>query len=289
MAEAAIDQAQTRLDRLVRDEERIAAARADLEGGEDAEQAVIEAREAADEAASVVVRLRAKLEADQARKSELQTARDEAANALATARAELAGVEREYTALARDRDARAKSAKTREGLPAALDKVSVAPGYERALAAVLGRDAKSPLGAPAQPSDGRFWTGSTAPAPVSDSLLTQITACPEELRARLALVHCAKSDDGRALGPGEWLVTLGGHLRRWDGFVARGEGSAEAARLEAANRLAELETQLPALREAAERAASTEATARDDPHRLAHPQSSAQHQSETPPERARPQ
>ncbi|MEM7703019.1 MAG: AAA family ATPase [Pseudomonadota bacterium] len=264
VAEAAINQAQSRLDRLVRDEERIAATRAELEGGEDAEQAVIDARDEADDAASEVARLRAKLEADQARKAELQTARDEAANALATARAELAGIEREYTALVRDRDARAKSAKNREGRPAALDKVSVAPGYERALAAVLGRDAKSPLGAAPDASDGRFWTGSAPPSPVADSLLSHITDCPEELRARLALVHVADADDGRILGPGEWLVTRGGHLRRWDGFVARGEGSAEAARLEAANRLAELEKQLPPLREAADTAVSAESSAREE-------------------------
>ncbi|MEL6707306.1 MAG: chromosome segregation protein SMC [Pseudomonadota bacterium] len=264
VAEAAINQAQSRLERLERDEERIIATRAELEGGEEAEQAVIDAHEAADEAASEVARLRAKLEGDQARKADLQTARDEAANALATARAELAGIEREYTALVRDREARAKSAKNREGRPAALDKVSVAPGYERALAAVLGRDAKSPLGAALDASDGRFWTGSAAPTPVSDSLLSRITDCPEELRARLALVHVADADDGRALGPGEWLVTRGGHLRRWDGFVARGEGSAEAARLEAANRLAELEKQLPPLREAAETAASAETSAREE-------------------------
>ena len=264
VAEAAIDQAQTRLDRLVRDEERIAATREGLESGEDAEQAVIEAREAADAAASEGARLRTKVETDQARKAELQTARDAAADTLAAARAELTGVEREYTALVRDRDSRAKSAKTREGLPTPLDKLSVAPGYERALAAVLGRDAKSPLGAPPKASDGRFWTGSAAPSPVSDSLLTHVNACPEELRARLALVHCSEHDDGRVLGPGEWLVTLGGHLRRWDGFVARGEGSAEAARLEAANRLAELETQLPALRDAAQTASTAEMNVREE-------------------------
>ncbi len=264
VAEAAIEQAQNRLERLGREDERLAAIRAELEGGEDAEQAVIDAREAAEEAASEVARLRAKLEADQARKAELQAARDEAASTLATARAELAGIEREYNALVRDRDARAKSAKSREGRPAALDKITVTPGFERAIAAVLGRDAKSPLGAAPEASDGRFWTGSAAPSPVTDSLLSQISDCPEELRARLALVHCADSDDGRALGPGEWLVTKGGHLRRWDGFVARGEGSAEAARLEAANRLAELEKQLPALRDAAESAATAEGSAREE-------------------------
>ena len=66
-----------------------------------------------------------------------------------------------------------------------------------------------------------------------------------ELAARLALVHVADSDDGRALAPGEWLVTRAGALRRWDGFIARGEGAAEAARLEAENRFAELDALLP--------------------------------------------
>ncbi|MEQ8827175.1 MAG: hypothetical protein RIC82_05305, partial [Parvibaculum sp.] len=180
------------------------------------------------------------------------------------AKAELAGIEREYNALARDRDARAKREKGRAGLPAALDRVSVEKGYERALAAVLGRDAKSPLGTPEAGSEGRFWSGSEPPQAVADSLLAQVTDCPAELAARLALVHVAQDDDGRALAPGEWLVTIAGHLRRWDGFLARGEGSAEAARLEAANRLAELEGQLPALRSAAEEAGARETAAREE-------------------------
>lgn len=264
VAEAAIEQAEARLARLTREAERIAATRSELEGAEDTEQAVVDAREASEDAAREVARLRARLEEDQARKGELQTARDEASSRLATARAELAGIEREYTALVRDRDAREKSAKGRQGLPAALDKVRVAKGYERAIAAVLGRDAKSPLGMPGDAGEGRFWTGGTVPSPVADSLLDHVTDCPEELRARLALVHCADSDDGRTLGPGEWLVTKGGHLRRWDGFVARGEGSAEAARLEAANRLADLENELPDLRGAAALAESEERTAREE-------------------------
>ena len=146
----------------------------------------------------------------------------------------------------------------------ALDKVSVAPGYERALAAVLGRDGKSPLGAPASPQDGRFWTGAAAPKPVADSLLSHLKDCPAELAARLALVHCVETDDGRALAPGEWLVTRAGHLRRWDGFVARGEGAAEAAQLEAANRFAELDAALPPLREAAARAEAEDKAVREE-------------------------
>ena len=196
---------------------------------------------------------RARLEAMQARKTQLQAARDEAGSALAAARAELAGVEREHQALRRDREARAKAAEMRAGQRQALDAVRAVKGYERALAAVLGRDGKALLGS-AQGGEGRFWSGAEAPAPVAGSLAAQVTECPPELAARLALVHVAAEDDGRALPPGEWLVTLGGALRRWDGFVARGEGAAEAARLEAENRFVELDTQLPPLREAVDTA-----------------------------------
>src|SRR5690606_21590036 len=164
--------------------------------------------------------------------------------------------------LKRDREARERQMAGRKGRPAALDKVRAAKGYERALAAVLGRDAKAPLGA--ADGDGRFWTGGAAPAAVPDSLAAHVPDCPPELAARLALVHVAEADDGRALGPGEWLVTTGGHLRRWDGFVARGEGAAEAARLEAENRFADLESELPALRSAVEGAEAAQTAAQEE-------------------------
>jgi chromosome segregation protein len=264
VAEAAVEQAEQRLARIEAEAARIGRARAELAASGDPEADVIAARDAAEEAASEVVRLRARLTADQARKGELQAQRDDAASALASARAELAGIEREHTALARDREARAKREAGRQGMATALDRVSVAPGYERALAAVLGRDGKSPLGAPAAAQDGRFWTGAVAPAQVADSLLARLTQCPPELAARLALVHCVEADDGRTLGPGEWLVTRAGHLRRWDGFVARGEGAAEAAQLEAANRFAELDAALPPLREAAARAEAEDRAVREE-------------------------
>ncbi len=264
VAEAAVQQAEQRLARIQAEAARIARARADLAASGDPEADVIAAREAAEDAADTVTRLRAKLAEDQSRKAELQARRDDVASALAAARAELAGVEREHTALARDREARAKREAGRQGMATALDKVTVAPGYERALAAVLGRDGKSPLGAPASAQDGRFWTGAAAPKPVADSLLARLSQCPDELAARLALVHCVESDDGRTLAPGEWLVTRAGHLRRWDGFVARGEGAAEAAQLEAANRFAELEAALPPLRTAAAAAEAQDVAVREE-------------------------
>ena len=264
VAEAAVEQAESRLARIEAEMARLTRTRAELAASGDADTEVAAARAAAEKTAEELAGLRTKLAADQARKGELQTARDEAAARLATARAELAGIEREHAALARDREARAKREAGRQGLAAALDKVSVAPGYERALAAVLGRDGKSPLGAPASPQDGRFWTGAAAPARVADSLLSHLRDCPEELTARLALVHCADEDDGRALAPGEWLVTHAGHLRRWDGFVARGEGAAEAAQLEAANRFAELDAALPPLRTAAQAAEAEDKAVREE-------------------------
>jgi len=264
VAEAAVDQAQARLARIEAEAGRLLRIRAELEAASDPEADVIAAREAADEAADDLARLRARLDEDQARKADLQIRRDEVASSLAAARAELAGVEREHTALARDREARAKREAGRQGMATPLDRVTVTPGYERALAAVLGRDGKSPLGAPAAAQDGRFWTGAAAPQPVADSLAKRLSQCPPELAARLALVHCVEEDDGRPLAPGEWLVTRAGHLRRWDGFVARGEGAAEAAQLEAANRFAELDAALPPLRDAAARAEAEDKGCREE-------------------------
>ena len=254
VAEAEVSAALQRLARLEAEARRQSDLREALAREGDPEAALAEAEQARDTAAAALVSARAALEAQQARKGDLQAARDLAGSALATARAELAGVEREFLALQRDREARAKQASARHGLPQALDKVRAAPGYERALAAVLGRDAKASLGPAPADEDGRFWTGAAVPTPVPGTLAAHVTECPPQLAARLALVHVAETDDGRALGPGEWLVTIAGWIRRWDGFVARGEGAAEAARLEAENRFAALETELPPVRAAVENA-----------------------------------
>lgn len=247
VAEAALAQAQARIDRIDGEARRLADAREALSDEGDPEVLLVEAQQERASAERVLADARETLDRKRSSKEELQRGRDEASSALSSAKAELAGVEREWQALKRDRDARERQAQG--ALPKALDKVRAEKGYERALAAALGRDAKAMLGA-AEGRDGRYWTGASAPKPVADSLAAHVTDCPEELAARLALIHVAAGDDGRELAPGEWLVTTGGALRRWDGFVARGEGGAEAARLEAENRLAELDAQLPGLRAA---------------------------------------
>ncbi|WP_340589368.1 AAA family ATPase [Erythrobacter alti] len=247
VAQSEISQTEARLERLAGEAQRLEAQREALTGARDPQEALTEARTAADDATALVAQRKSEGESDRALKEEVTQARDDAREAFAAAKAELAGIEREHAALERDRAARAKQQANRSGRSLAIDKVRAAPGFERALAAALGRDAKSPLGAPQ--GEGRYWTGRSAPSPVPDSLASHVVDCPEELAARMALVHVADSDDGRTLDPGHWLVTRDGALRRWDGFVAHGEGGAEAARLEADNRFSELAEKLPALQE----------------------------------------
>jgi chromosome segregation protein len=262
VADAAVSAAQARLDRLHGERNRQEANRAALDASGDGAGAVAEAGARQAGAAQALAQARSALESAQAAKVALQAANDAASSALAGAKADLAGIEREYQALLRDREQRTKQAQPKHGLKLALDQLRAAPGYERAFAAVLGRDAKTPLGAASVDEDGRFWTGAVAGEPVADSLAQYALACPPELSARLALVHVAEQDDGRVLLPGEWLVTRGGRLRRWDGLVARGEGAAEAARLEAENRFAALAAKLPPLRAAAESAVAEQARVR---------------------------
>lgn len=261
VAEAEIAAAAARLTRARDQIDRSAQTARALEAAGDVEADLAAAQTAlADHAASVAHARRA-LDTAQAAKADLQSARDTGAAQVAAARADLAGIEREHTALLRDREARTRASKGAAGQRLALDHLRAAPGYERALAAVLGRDARAPLGTPPAIAEGRFWTGAPSPPPVADTLALHVPDCPAELAARLALVHVAREDDGRDLAPGAWLVTLGGHLRRWDGFVARGEGAAEAARLEADNRFAVLDADIAPKRAALAQAEAAQAQA----------------------------
>ncbi|NML92601.1 chromosome segregation protein SMC [Novosphingobium olei] len=262
VAEAAVAAARQRLVRLDADLARLVQQAEALSREADPAAQLAEAEMKRATAVTALAEAQARREGLTVERETLTIARDAAGNALAAARADLAGVEREAEALARDKAAREKAAAAKGKGPTALSGSRAAPGWERALAAVLGRDAGSPVGpAPAQ-ADGRFWTGAATPTNVAESLLRFVPACPEELKARLALVHAVEADTGQPLAPGEWLVTRAGHLRRWDGFIARGEGAAEAAALEAENRLAELQDRLPALRAKLVDAEATDAEVR---------------------------
>jgi chromosome segregation protein len=262
VAEAAVNAAKARIVRLDADAARLGQQVEALSREPDPALQITDATAKRDAASAALAEAQSRRTGLNARREELGAARDAAANALAAARAELAGIEREAEALARDKAAREKVAAAKGLGRSAIAGSRAAPGYERALAAVLGRDATAPTGPAPKGADGRFWTGAESPAPLADSLLHHVPACPPELAARLALVRVAEADEGQTLAPGEWLVTRAGHLRRWDGFVARGEGAAEAAALEAANRLEDLAARLPALRTAVDEANAAHEAAR---------------------------
>jgi len=262
VAEAAVAAARQRLARLDGDAARLAQQGDALAREADPAAQIAEAEARRAQAAQAIAGAESARSALGAKREDLSSQRDAASNALAQARADLAGIEREADALARDKAAREK-ARAAKGLgQSAIAGTRATPGYERALAAVLGRDASAPVGAAPAGADGRFWTGAQVPALVADSLAHHVPQCPPELAARLALVRVADSDDGQPLSPGEWLVTKAGHLRRWDGFVARGEGAAEAAALEAENRLADLQALLPDRRAAVTKAEAEQETVR---------------------------
>ncbi|HEY5721229.1 MAG TPA: chromosome segregation protein SMC [Allosphingosinicella sp.] len=178
----------------------------------------------------------------EAKRQQAAAARDSAESEGAAARAALAALESEARSLV----------KAVEGTSGdrAINHLKAEPGFERALAAALGDDLDAALAGDAP----RRWTGSAAGAsdpglPAGCAPLLDHVDAPEALRRRLAQIAVAETDDGIDLAVGQRLVTRDGRLRRWDGFVATGLGAAAAERLIRVNRLAEIETALPAASE----------------------------------------
>ena len=239
VAEAALGAANARTERASRDRARIDADLSAL--GDDG--ALIDARDGA-----AIARARAADDAETARatiassetaREQAAAARDAAQSAGASARAALAALEGEARALMKALEA--VGGKTR-----AIDQLRVTPGYERALAAALGGDLEAEIG-----GDGaRNWAGvahgADDPAlPPGVSALADHVSAPPELARRIAQVGVVDRDAGQSLATGQRIVTKGGNLRRWDGFVTQGDGAAAAERLERVNRLAVIETALP--------------------------------------------
>jgi chromosome segregation protein len=168
----------------------------------------------------------------------------DAQQALAEGRASLAALESEAVALDRSL---AASAGSGDAVIAAL---TVTPGYEAALAAALGDDLSAPL------LDGmgsRGWRGADADndPPLLDGLtpLAARVQAPLALARRLAQIGVAERDTGQRLAIGQRLVTRDGRLRRWDGFVASGDGAAAADRLVRQGRRDALARQRPEVAE----------------------------------------
>ena len=233
VADAALAAATTRVGRAQQACARIASERDAL--GDEAEYAASKSQADAD-----VQTLQTQLQADshaqdvaEAQRAELTSARDAAQVAIASAKAELAALLTEQSALQRSL--------TKSQGNKAIDRISVKPGYEHALAAALGEDADASIGG----ETGRRWLGGAAAlGKVADTALIHFVDAPPELAARLSMVRVVESDDGQALVPGERLVTLAGRLRRWDGFATDGDGATIAEQLVRANRLAELDMRI---------------------------------------------
>ncbi len=157
---------------------------------------------------------------------------DEAQDALRTLETEIAGL----TRLLRKADTTQS--------PPVVEQMRTRDGYEKAVAAALGDD----LQAPTDRSASIYWAGSsvkTQALPGFAKPLTDFVEAPGELAARLSQCGVVSRSEGEELAPdlkpGQRLVTLDGHLWRWDGFtrtpaapVAAAERLEQQARLEAA-------------------------------------------------------
>lgn len=127
-----------------------------------------------------------------------------------------------------------------------LDQLRVTPGYEAALAAALGDDLDAGTDKDAARSWGGADPGKDDPAlPSGTQSLAAFVTAPAALARRLAQVAVADNDDGQPLAVGQRLVTTDGVMRRWDGFVARGDGATATERLQRQNRLDALAAQRP--------------------------------------------
>ncbi|QMW24241.1 chromosome segregation protein SMC [Sandaracinobacteroides saxicola] len=171
-------------------------------------------------------------------------ARETVERALTAARSELAGLSAELAALERLAAGAAGKVKGRVAL-------SVAAGFEAALAASLGEDVNAEVGAGAAGEKPvRRWLGAAGegdPAlPAGVRALAAMVEAPVELARRLRQVGVVDGVPEAALLagllPGQRLVNREGALWRWDGFFAPPGGAqgAVAESLRQANRLAEL-------------------------------------------------
>ena len=250
VAIAALEAARTKQARAEAEAARIEGQMSELGEDDALGRALEEARAQRERAEAVLAEASEAIAAAETARQQAAAARDGAESEAAAARAALSALQSEAQALIK--------AVESSGGDRAISHVRAAPGYERALAAALGEDLDASLA-----GDGpRRWTGAELqpgdPAlPADTSALADHVEAPAALLRRLKQIAVADEDGGQALAVGQRLVTMDGRLRRWDGYVATGMGAAAAERLIRVNRLAEIETALPAAAatvEAAERA-----------------------------------
>jgi chromosome segregation protein len=255
VAEAALQAARQKLERAESEAARIAEQVAELGDDADLTASLQAARARREQAETALEGAAAQIAGAEAGRQRAAAARDAAESEAASARAALAALQSEARALL-------KAVETSGG-DRAINHIKAAPGYERALAAALGEDLDAALD-----GDGpRRWTGAAPQAgdpalPAGTSALAGHVEAPPALLRRLQQIAVAETDAGAALAVGQRLVTLDGRLRRWDGYVATGMGAAAAERLIRVNRLAEIETAMPAAAGTVEAAEAATAAAR---------------------------
>ncbi|HAQ76814.1 MAG TPA: chromosome segregation protein SMC, partial [Hyphomonas sp.] len=135
--------------------------------------------------------------------------------------------------------------------PPVVERIRTQDGYEKAIAAALGDD----IEAPTDRSAAMYWGGASLASqslPQGTRPLTDVTEAPGELAARLAQCGVVDVADGERLmaqlQPGQRLVSVEGHLWRWDGYIRTPDAPVSAAaRLEQQARLEAAEAELPAL------------------------------------------
>ena len=233
-----------------------AARRATLEVGAADHDALNAADAAAADARAQLADARGRQDASERRRRQTEDAERAALGARHEARSQLGGLEAEARALG-DVLGPAEA----ELFPPLIDSVTVAPGFEAALAAALGED----LSAPADELAPVHWR--TLP-PLAESMsmpagcrpLGDVVRGPAALGRRIRQTGLVDDDaTGRrlqgALAPGQRLVSRAGALWRWDGFtIAAGASTAAAKRLEARNRLTAMQSEIAAARDACARA-----------------------------------
>ena len=226
-----------------RAKETVEAAADALRAAEDGFEAAGEAREAA---AELVERTEEALALAEEARAEAQLREAEARAVRSEAEGEASALRAEVQALARlvEREAQAGHQ--------LLDRLVVAPGYEKALGAALADDLRAPEVAAGVRSGWGVLEPYVSPQalPEGAEALAAHVEAPAVLGRRLGQIGFVSREKGfqlqPALKPGQRLVSLEGDLWRWDGFRAGAEDapSAAALRLQQLNRLVQLKRDL---------------------------------------------
>ena len=276
-AEARAQSLVRRLDELQQRRQRLGGRAQEVDAERQRLSAEIENDSETQSARTAVAEAEAALEEAQAALANIEAQRASAGEAESQARSQLQQAQDARARLKAEADAlSAIFANSDEDMwPPLIDSLTVAPGYETAIAAALGDDlqASTDLGAPTHWREGDV--AADAPAlPGGVSALSQFVTGSAALMRRLSQIGVVADEATcRNLGPqlkqGQRLVSQDGAMWRWDGFtIAAGTETAAATRLKQRNRLRELDS---ALSDAEARLAEVEAlfgNARDEAQNL---------------------